>query len=108
MPTLMFPTLDLLSVTTGMLLNTMDGIYKVYEHFVGGPVWTHMLPPLGPEMKVRVLAQHPHLAAADAEAENVTPENVGFYQQLFIELYGAELPLEGPGWVRPASEAHAP
>jgi hypothetical protein len=91
----MFNTLDVLSVTTGKLLS-MDGIYELYEHVLGHPVWTHMLPELRSDVRVKVLAQHPHLAAADAEAENVTPENVDFYQQLFIERYGAELVLVGP------------
>lgn len=56
---------DLLSFTTGAAVSPtlMDGIYKVAEHLIGGPVWTHQLVRLTPPIKAEIEAQHPWITA---------------------------------------------
>jgi len=39
-----FPTTDVISATTGILVGTVDGVYEVLSHAVGDTLFTHQLP----------------------------------------------------------------
>lgn len=70
-----FPTEDLLSVTTGLLFGTWDGLYALIDFVTGVSHMTHQLPRASDVVKPWLLEQHPWLAniavPAGVEADEV-------------------------------------
>lgn len=54
---------DILSVTTGRMLCTVDNIYAILNWMTGDNLFTHQLPRAAEECKGPLLAQHPDLAS---------------------------------------------
>lgn len=54
---------DILSVTTGRLLASMDNVHKILDFMAGDKLFTHQLPRAAEECKGPLLAQHPDLAS---------------------------------------------
>lgn len=88
-----FPTGDVISAATGYLV-TPSGIGAIYEllsWMTGEDVFTHQLPRIGKEAQPVILAQHPPLAEAYAEVENVTPANWQEFHDRWVQRYGPTL-----------------
>jgi hypothetical protein len=91
-----FPTADVLSVITGVLVSERgaDVFYEVSSWMADGPVWTHQLPRVGREARAAVLKLRPDLADAVAEAdaltevETATPDDWRAYAARWIERCG--------------------
>lgn len=60
---------DVLSVTTGILVSDMDGIYNVLGHMEGRDVWTHELPHLARKHEHAIYAQYPELEGIEIPEE---------------------------------------
>jgi hypothetical protein len=89
-----FPTEDILSTITGVLVsdtNGIGGVYAVLNWMTGESVYTHQLPRIGREARPVVLALHPSLDAACEEAKQVTRENWREWRDTWIARYGATL-----------------
>ncbi|TIT43728.1 MAG: hypothetical protein E5W76_05415 [Mesorhizobium sp.] len=72
-----FPTGAVLSVVVDVLVseNHMQGVYEVLGWMTGESLYTHQLPRVGREATPVILALHPELEAAVAEAEQVNGDN---------------------------------
>lgn len=72
-----FPTGAVLSVVTDVLVseNRIDGVYEVLNWMTGESLFTHQLPRVGREAAPLIVAMHPELSAAVAEAEQVNGDN---------------------------------
>lgn len=84
---------DILSITTGVLVSPrkMKGVYDILQFMTGRSLSTHQLPRSGDEMTPRLLAQHPQLAAVNADSVNV--ENHAAWLAEQIALYGETMPV---------------
>lgn len=60
-----FPTLDVVSSTTGILVCDIGGIYAVLGHVLGDDLMTHQLPAASFTARPHIEAQHPWLADLD-------------------------------------------
>lgn len=92
--TKLFPTEDVLSTVTGVLIsdvNGIGGVYQVLGWMTGDSVYTHQIPRIRREAQPVVLAMHPHLGEAVAEASQVTSENWQRWRDLWLDRYGAEI-----------------
>lgn len=85
-----FPIGAVLSVTTGRLVseNHISGVYSVLNWMSGVSLFTRQLPRVGREAAPVILAMHPHLAGAQAEAERVTEQNLGCWLRVWQRRYG--------------------
>jgi len=83
-----FPTVDVLSTITGMLVGSIGGVYEVLNWMTGESVFTHQLPRISREAQPVIVAMHPTLQQAVDEAEQVTPENWTAWRDLWLERYG--------------------
>lgn len=83
-----FPTQDVLSTVTGMLMGDIGGVYLVLNWMTGESVYTHQLPRIGREAAPVLLAAHPELQSAVDEAEQVTPENYTQWRDTWLDRYG--------------------
>jgi len=54
-----------LSVTTGVLLCSMDEVCRILDFMTGGSLFTHQLPRAADVCKPAILKQHPQLADVD-------------------------------------------
>ncbi len=89
-----FPIADVLSVVTGRLLvEDIGRVYGILNWMTGESLFTHQLPRVGREAEPAILAAHPELAEAVAEAEAVTPESWRTWLATWTERYGAELTI---------------
>ena len=86
---------DILSVTTGRLVsqNHIGGVYEILNWMTGESLFTHQLPRVSREAEPVLLAMHPQLAEAQAEAEAVTPDNHAHFLAKMVERYGETLPV---------------
>lgn len=86
---------DILSITTGRLVSPrhIDGVYDVLGWMTGESPFTHQLPRIGREAAPVLLAAHPNLAGAQAEAEAVTADNWQHFLTKMVERYGETLPV---------------
>jgi hypothetical protein len=86
---------DILSVTTGRLVspNHIGGVYEILNWMTGDNLYTHQLPRVGNEARPVLLAAHPQLADAQAEADAVTPDNWQHFMTKMVERYGLMLPV---------------
>jgi thiamine pyrophosphate-dependent acetolactate synthase large subunit-like protein len=90
MTTKVFPTGDVLSIATGVLVtpNGIGAVYEVLDWMTGERVYTHQSPRISREAGPVLLAAHPELAEAYAEAEQVTPENWQQWLATWVARYG--------------------
>lgn len=86
---------DILSVTTGRLVSPrhIGGVYDILNWMTGENLYTHQLPRVGDEARPILLAAHPQLADAQAEAEAVTEENWEHFLAKMVARYGETLPV---------------
>jgi hypothetical protein len=96
-PTKEFPTADVLSAITGMMVPSelhdypITGVYLVLNWMTGEDVYTHQIPRIGREAAPVVLALHPELQAAVEEAKHVNPDNWREWRQRWLDRYGATI-----------------
>lgn len=83
-----FPTLDVLSTITGRLMAGIGGVYEVLNWMTGESVYTHQIPRIGREATPVLIAAHPLLADAVAEADQVDPSNYREWCATWLDRYG--------------------
>ena len=89
-----FPLLVALSAATGILMvDSFSAVHECIEFVAGEPVFTHQIPRVGDEVAASCLAQHPQLAPAYAEAEQINRGNYAAFAQKWLDEYGPELRL---------------
>ncbi|MER9665496.1 hypothetical protein [Mesorhizobium sp. M0203] len=88
MTTKEFPTCDVLSTITGILMGPIGGVYEVLNFMTGEDVFTHQIPRISREATPVVLKLHPQLEATITEAEQVTQENYLTWLATWEERYG--------------------
>ncbi|TPM37019.1 hypothetical protein [Mesorhizobium sp. B2-3-2] len=88
MTTKEFPTRDVLSTITGVLMGEIGGVYQVLNWMTGESVYTHQIPRISREAQPVIIALHPELAPAIAEAENVTQDNYTTWRDTWEDRYG--------------------
>lgn len=79
-----FKTADVLTVTSGILLGDVDGIYKVCDYMTGVSNFTHMLPQAADKATPYLLAQHPFLVEASDNIKNI--KETGSYNDMLAAL----------------------
>jgi len=86
---------DILSVTTGRLVSPrhIDGVYDILNWMTGESLFTHQLPRVGREAAPVLLAEHPHLAEAQADAEAVNKDNWQDFLARMVAKFGETLPV---------------
>lgn len=62
-----FPTLDVVTVVTGVMVSDrgIDAVYDVCGHVLGDTLWTHQLPAASRACEPALVAQHPWLRDLD-------------------------------------------
>lgn len=90
METKAFPTADVLSAVTGIVLTErcLDPVYEVLGWMTGEKLFTHQLPRVGREAKPVVAKLHPALKQAYEEAEQVNGDNWRQWVDTWIDRYG--------------------
>lgn len=88
-----FPTLDVLSAITGVIvtLRKIEPVYEVLNFMTGESLFTHQLPRVGEEARAVMLEFQPMLAEAIKEAGQVTPDNWQQWGRTWLKRYGAQL-----------------
>lgn len=86
-----FPTSIVLSVVTGRLLCDIGGVYEVLGWMTGEQVFTHQIPRIDREATPVILALHPSLSDAVAEAHQVNPDNWREWLATWVARYGESL-----------------
>ncbi len=86
-----FPICDVLSVATGRLMGGIGGVYEVLNWMTGESLMTHQIPRVSREALPVLLARHPSLIDAVAEACNVTTANYATWLETWTDRYGAEI-----------------
>lgn len=69
-------------------MGKIGGVYEVLSWMTGESVYTHQIPRISREAEPVLIAAHPALAQAVAEAEQVNPVNVAVWRDLWLERYG--------------------
>lgn len=83
-----------ISVVSGRMVSKegMGGIYEVLSWMAGESVFTHQIPRIRGEAAPLILAMHPGLEKALAEAELVTNEHdMLIMHAAWVRCYGAEI-----------------
>lgn len=88
MTTQEFPTRDVLSTITGVLMSDIGGVCQVLNWMTGESVFTHQIPRISREAVPVVVAMHPTLQQAIDEAEQVTPDNFSTWRDAWENRYG--------------------
>lgn len=85
-----FPIGAVLSVVADVLVseNHIAGVYEVLNWMTGESLYTHQLPRVGGEATPVIVAMHPELSAAIAEAEQVNGENWREWLAIWKARYG--------------------
>ncbi|GAA2887726.1 hypothetical protein GGQ99_004734 [Aminobacter niigataensis] len=85
-----FPTGAVLSVVADVLVseNHIAGVYEVLNWMTGESLYTHQLPRVSLEATPVIVAMHPELAVAIAEAEQVNGENWREWLAIWKARYG--------------------
>jgi hypothetical protein len=83
-----FPTAAVLSAATGVLVCPISDVYAVLNWMTGEDVYTHQLPRVSREAQPVILALHPELSEAYAEAKEVTPANWPEWLGRWLLRYG--------------------
>lgn len=93
-----FPTEDVLTMATGKLLGSMEGLYEIQSYLVGYSVMTHEFPDLMPKSGLWVREQHPKLKKVEVP-EGLTTEQLLSWVEEMKKKFGKELEIQ------PLSEA---
>ncbi len=98
---------QVLSITTGILLCKIDGVYAILNHMTGDNLYTHQLPRASRECAPHLVKQFPQLAAINAEG--IGRNNWEAWLQNQILEYGDEfdvnpLPEHAHEFIDPMSE----
>lgn len=89
-----FPIGAVLSVVTGLRLSEdMADIGAVLRWMTGESTFTHQVPRVFGEAEPIILAMHPHLAEAKAEAEQVNGENWRQWLDTWTARYGKTIAI---------------
>lgn len=91
MQTKEFPTVDVLSTVTGVLIGAIGGVYEVLNWMTGEGVFTHQIPRISREATPVVIAAHPALQQAVDEAKQVNRENWQAWRDTWLDRYGPTL-----------------
>lgn len=83
-----FPTADVLSTITGVLVGKIGGVYEVLNWMTSESVYTHQIPRISREAQPVVIAAHPELAQAIDEAEQVNTDNWQEWLARWLDRYG--------------------
>ena len=86
-----FPTADVMSTVTGVLMGKIEGVYEVLNWMTGESVFTHQLPRISREAVPVMLARMPDLQLAIDEAEQVNGENHADWLARWVARYGATI-----------------
>lgn len=89
-----FPLGAVLTVTTGIVLCQVDGIYEILNYLTGDDLFTHQLPRASEECRDPLLAQHPRLAEIVVPKGLNTFERVDAWLSEQAKKYGALIDLE--------------
>lgn len=96
-----FPTLAVLSATSGVMLTRHIGeLYEVLNHVLGMSLMTHQLPNASRVAEPYILSQHPHLREASHKVKSLVPpkdenfeERMTFLCDILKGLYGESVML---------------
>lgn len=91
--TKLFPTDQVMSVVTGVLVSDIGGVYEVLNWMTGESLFTHQLPRVGGEAVPVILAMHPHLQTAIDEADQVNGENALTWRDAWRDRFGPEIAI---------------
>ena len=83
-----FPTADVLSTVTGVLLAKIDGVYAVCNWMTGESVYTHQLPRIGREVRRVMIARMPELQQVIDERDQVSTDNWESWRDKWVQRYG--------------------
>lgn len=86
-----FPTADVLSTITGVLVSPIGGVYEVLNWMTGESVYTHQIPRICKEAIPVLLKTYPELAQARDEAKAVMPENWQRWLAVWLDRYGSTI-----------------
>ncbi len=71
-----FPTLGILSVTSGILMSSIGDVYEICGHVLSDPgVMTHQLPAACAAASIEIHAQYPELAGVVVKASDQADPN---------------------------------
>ncbi|MBD3352658.1 MAG: hypothetical protein GF364_14320 [Candidatus Lokiarchaeota archaeon] len=91
-----FNTEDVISVTTGILMHEIDGVYDVINHVMNVNAFTHQLPGLSIEATNEIFKQHPELLKVTADDVKFIDKEVGFeIIRGLHQRFGEKLVLKG-------------
>lgn len=85
---------DVLTVTTGILLSSMDGLYGILNYMTGDNLLTHQLVRATKVCQPVLLAQHPALADVIVPENFDSTEAVQQWVAQAEQTYGAMLTVE--------------
>jgi hypothetical protein len=88
-----FKTEDVVSLYTGIMLVSLDGVYDILSFLAGVPVWTHQLPVQRKKALPIIEACCPQLIGEVAPQGK--PDEIPAYIESLHERYGKTLTLEG-------------
>jgi len=86
-----FKTEDIISSATGILVGSIDGIYKVLSYMTSENLFTHQLPAAMDTVKDEMFKQCPWLN--DVDIEHVTTENVEAWIKEELQKHDEEYEL---------------
>ena len=84
-----FTLADMLTVTTGKLMSSIDGVYQICDFVTGESNFTHQLGRVANDIKPYILWQHPVLQEIDLENVEINPENHAEVLKGHEEKYGS-------------------
>lgn len=88
MATKEFPTRDVLSTVTGVLMGDIGGVYEVLNWMTDESLYTHQLPRVSREAQPVILKAHPQLQSAIEESEQVNTDNVLVWREAWENRFG--------------------
>lgn len=88
-----FPTADVLSTITGVLVSAggIGGVYEVLNWMTWESVYTHQIPRISREAQSAMLAFRPELSVACEEAEQVNRDNWRQWLETWEARYGTAI-----------------
>lgn len=88
-----FPTRDVLSTITGVLIGKIGGVYEVLNWMTGESVFTHQIPRISREAVPVIIQAHPQLQQAIDEADLVNEGNWEQWRRTWEDRYGLEISI---------------
>lgn len=83
---------QILSITSGVLLCDIGGVYEILNYMTGDTLFTHQLPRASREVSPEILRQHPQLG--EINTDEVDRDNWQTYLAAWEKRFGKALPLE--------------